>query len=180
MKTLFAAACLAFGLFLSAPSDAAAPAPAQDRQQIEAIVETFRKAIIAKDKDGFLQLFLHENVTWTGVTTDASLERLYASREDPKQPRPPKYFNSSPRKFIERIARNSARLEETFENVRIDSDGEVAQVWFDYSFIDDGHKQNYGKESWQMVRTESGWKIAAVVWSMEFAPAPLQPKKKTG
>lgn len=176
MKTIFAAACLASSLFFSFQQHARAQAPAADRQQIEAIVETFRTAIINKDKDSFMKLFLHENITWSGVTTDASLEHLYASRKDPKLPRPRKYFNGNPRTFIEGIAKSTSRKEETFENVRIDSDGEVAQVWFDYSFIDGGEKQNWGKESWQMVRTESGWKIAAVVWSMEFGP----PKKTAG
>jgi len=180
MKTRFAAACLASSLLFSFQPPAWAQAPATDRQQIEGIVETFRTSIINKDQDSFMKLFLHENVTWSGVTTDASLEHLYATRPDPKLPRPRKYFNGNPRTFIEGIAKSRNRKEETFENVRIDSDGEVAQVWFDYSFIDDGKKQNWGKESWQMVRTESGWKIAAVVWSMEFGPPPVLPKKKVG
>lgn len=166
----FAAACLTIALLLSAPQ----PAFAQDaagKQEIEHVIETFRKAIIDKDQDTFLKLFLKEDITWSGVTTDASIERLYATRPDPKLPRPKKSFNSSPRKFIDFIVNDPARLEETFSNVRIDSDGDVAQVWFDYSFISGAHKENWGKESWQMVRTESGWKIAAVVWSQELNPA---------
>jgi len=179
MKTLFAAAGLAIGLLLSAPQQALAqtPAPAPDRQQIEGIVETFRTSLIKKDTATFMTLFLHEGITWSGAFTEGSIARFQASQKDPKAKRPNKYFNGSPRKFIEGIAKNPAPQEETFENVRIDSDGDVAQVWFDYSYIDDGYKQNWGKESWQMVRTDSGWKIAAVVWSMEDNPVP-KPKKK--
>ncbi|MDB5747451.1 MAG: hypothetical protein JWP72_2299 [Massilia sp.] len=167
----FAAACLSLALLLSAPQ----PAFAQDgagKQEIERVIETFRKAIIDKDQGSFLKLFLKEDITWTGVLGDASIERLYATRPDPKLPRPKKSFSSSPRKFIESIVKEPARQEETFSNVRIDSDGEVAQVWFDYSFMDGNYKQNWGKESWQMVRTETGWKIAAVVWSQEMNPVP--------
>lgn len=171
----FAAACLSIALLLSAPQAAFAQ-DAASKQQIEGVIETFRKAMIEKDQDSFLKLFLKEDITWTGVMTDASIERMYATRPDPKLLRPKKMFNSSPRKFIESIVKDKARQEETFSNVRIDTDGDVAQVWFDYSYITGDYKQNWGKESWQMVRTESGWKIAAVVWSMEFNPVP-RPKE---
>ena len=169
MRTVLAASCLAVGVFLSAPQ-ALAQNPAADKQQIEAIVETFRMAIINKDPDNFMKLFLHEDITWSGVMTDGSLDRINATIKDPGAPRPQKYFNSKPRKFIERIAKDPARLEETFDIVRIDSDGDVGQIWFDYAFVENGHKNNWGKESWQMVRTATGWKIAAVIWSMEDNP----------
>ena len=178
MKSLFVASCLVIGLSLSTPLPALAQNPAADKQQIEAIVETFRMAIINKDPDSFMKLFLHEDITWSGVMSDGSLERINASIKDPAEPRPKKYFNSKPRKFIEGIAKRPARLEETFDTIRIDSDGDVAQVWFDYTFVEDGHKNNWGKESWQMVRTATGWKIAAVIWSMEDNPVPAPAQKK--
>lgn len=130
------------------------------------MVESFRTSLIKKDKEAFLQLFLKEDITWTGVTTDASIEMLYASRPKPEMPR----------QFIEMIANEPMPAEETFSNVRIETDGEIAQVWFDYSFLDGSYRSNWGKESWQLVRTEKGWKIAAVVWSQEINPVP-PPKK---
>jgi hypothetical protein len=172
MKNLLAAACLTTGLLLSFPQHAFAQSPGNGKQEIESIVETFRTALIKKDTATFMRLFLREDITWTGVFTDASVDRFYAKRKDPKAPRPPKFFSASPRKFIEGIASDVAPLEETFSNVRIDSDGEVAQVWFDYNFMVGDYKQNWGKESWQLVRTDAGWKIAAVVWSMEANPVP--------
>ena len=38
--------------------------------------------------------------------------------------------------------------EETFSNVRIDSDGDVAAVSFDYSFLSNDQPTNWGKECW--------------------------------
>jgi hypothetical protein len=172
MKSLLAAASLTIGLLLSAPHHALAQSPADGKQEIERIVETFRAAVVKKDTTSFMGLFLREDITWTGVYTDASVERIYARRKDPKLPRPPKYFSDSPRKFIEGIASDAVALEETFSNVRIETDGDVAHVWFDYTFLVGDYKQNWGKESWQVVRTEAGWKIAAVVWSMEVNPVP--------
>jgi ketosteroid isomerase-like protein len=172
MKPAVAAVYLAIGLFLSVPRQALAEDTAPTRQQIESVIESFRTAIIKKDKDAFLKLFLKDDITWTGVTTDASLEMLYANRPKPEMQRPRKFFNGNPGQFIDFIAKNPAKLEETFSNVRIESDGEVAQVWFDYTFMAGNRKENWGKESWQLVRTESGWKIAAVIWSAELNPVP--------
>lgn len=170
MNRLLAAISVLGGL-ATLPNYAAAQSP-DGKAQIEQVVETFRAAIINKDEDAFLKLFMKEDITWTGVTTDTSIEMLYANRPKLEMKRPPKLFNSSPRKFISSIAKSKAKDEETMSNLRIESDGEVGQVWFDYAFVSDGHKENWGKESWQMVRTADGWKIAAVIWSQELNPAP--------
>jgi hypothetical protein len=172
MKAAVCAVFLAAGLGLALPQAARAEEPAVSQKQIEGVIETFRTAIIRKDKDAFLKLFLKPDITWTGVLPDKSIEVLYATRPKPELPRPKKSFNSSPADFIDFIVNSPVALEETFSNVRIDTDGEVAQVWFDYSFKAGDYKQNWGKESWQMVRVESGWKIAAVVWSQEINPTP--------
>jgi ketosteroid isomerase-like protein len=172
MKAAVCAVFLAAGLGLAAAQAARAEEPAVSRTQIEGVIESFRSAIVRKDKDAFLKLFLKPDITWTGVLPDKSVEMLYASRPKPEMKPPSKGFNSSPADFIDFIVKNPAPLEETFSNLRIDTDGDVAQVWFDYSFKAGDYRQNWGKESWQMVRVESGWKIAAVVWSQELNPTP--------
>ena len=179
MKRPLTAAILAAGLYLAAGSQAWAQTKLDHRQQIEQVVETFRTSIINKDKDSFMKLFLRDNITWSAAFTDASVERRHARvrAKDPSRPAPPKNFNSNPREFIEDIAGDPAHLEETFSNVRIDTDGDVAQVWFDYSFMVGNYKQNSGKEAWHLLRTESGWKIASVIWSMETNPEPPPPPK---
>lgn len=172
MIRLFVTVCL-LGAMAVAPRYALAQAPDnKDRAQIERVIESFRAAIVNKDEEAFLKLFLKEDITWAGVTTDASIESLYANRPRPEMERPLKIFDSSPREFIHFIAKDKAKIEETISNVRIDSDGDVGQVWFDYSLVNGGYKQNWGKESWQMVRTADGWKIAGVVWSQEMNAAP--------
>ena len=169
MKRLLAAV-LVFGAF-AAPLHAATPA--QDQATIRQVVETFRVSLIKKDPVTFMKLFYSESIPWIGVTTDNSLAREKAEKTDPKQPDPAKlYASGNPRKFIEGISKSKNAIEETFENIRIDTDGDVAQVWFDYSFNEGGYKANWGKESWHMVRAADGWKISSVIWSMEFNPAP--------
>lgn len=172
MIKLLVTVCMLGALAVSPRDVLAQAADNKDKAQIQRVIENFRAAIVNKDQEAFLKLFLKEDITWIGVTTDASIESLYANRPSPEMERPLKIFDSNPREFIGFIARNKAKIDEIISNVRIDSDGDVGQVWFDYSLVNGGFKQNWGKESWQMVRTADGWKIAGVVWSQEMNPSP--------
>ena len=177
MKQLLAAALAACAMAAwSAPSFAATIE--QDREKIQNVVETFRVSLIQKDPETFMKLFLKSDIAWIGVVTDKSLARDIASKRDPNMPDPSKLFiGDNPKDFIDRISKNKVAIEETFDNVRIDTDGDVAQVWFDYAFVKASYKQNWGKESWHLVNTKDGWKISSVIWSMEFNPVP-PPKQK--
>ena len=172
MKSPLFALVLAVSLFLPAPQAAYAQTPDSGKQEIAQLVERFQKAIIAKDIAGFMQLFLREDITWNVVYTDDSVKRYNANLNDPAIPRATKIQGGSPRRFIESIARSRQARSEAISNVRIDTDGEVAQVWFDFAFIVGDYKSAWGKESWQLVRTGDGWKIAAVVWSAKENPVP--------
>lgn len=126
MNRLFSAPVMLVGL-LTLPHHASAQ-DTDNKAQIAVVVETFRTAIINKDEEAFLKLFLKEDITWAGVTTDASIERLYANRPEPGMKRPFKTFTSSPRRFISSIAKDKAKISETISNLHIDSDGDVGQV----------------------------------------------------
>ncbi len=54
---------------------------------------------------------------------------------------------------------------EEFEGIEIHTDGGVASVYFDYKFYLNSELQNWGAESWLLVRSETGWKIQAVNFS---------------
>jgi hypothetical protein len=48
-------------------------------------------------------------------------------------------------------------------------------VTFDYDFTADGQIQNWGQESWQMVKTAAGWRILHLLFSYRIQavePAP--------
>ncbi|WP_332856621.1 hypothetical protein [Duganella sp. S19_KUP01_CR8] len=138
----------------------------EHRDQIQHVVETFRDSIIKKDAATFMQLFLKRDIPWIGVVSDQSLARH-------KTPNPGKLLpNITPKDYIDAVSQDKTPFEETFENVRIDTDGELAQVWFDYTSYNAGHKQDWGKEAWQLVKTKDGWKINSVIFSVESSPVP--------
>ena len=88
MKPVLAAAALCLGLLVTLPPPALAENPAESRQKLGGVVKAFGKALAEKDKEGFLRLFLREDITWVGVYTDGSVARYPAPPEDAKEPAP--------------------------------------------------------------------------------------------
>ena len=133
----------------------------QDKKEIEQIIETFRKSIIEKDKESFLPLFYKEDIPWIGAADRATHE--YFKK---RMPNAPVTQDGSYEQFINFIVGSGSALEEKFWNTEINSDEGIGTVTFDYSFNVDGNVQNWGKESWHLVRTLEGWKIVSVIYSM--------------
>lgn len=140
------------------------PAIARARGELEAVVETFRRAIIDKDRARFATLFLREDIPWQDVNSDADLARMKA--RDPAAAKVTIDRRYGWRSFIAGIATSASQQEERFRNLRIETDGDIAALWFDYSFHEDGRETNHGREAWQLVRDAQGWKIAAVAYSV--------------
>lgn len=165
---------LAVALLLCSSLALAAPAvPHQaERAQLQQVVETFRLSLINKDKASFMQLLYSETIPWMGVVSDSSLARIAAEGGKASKVA----GTGSPVRFIDSIVSDTEAVEEKFDNVRIDTDGDIAQVYFDYSFNRGDYRANWGQEAWQLVRTTEGWKINSVIWSMEFNPH--KPPKK--
>ena len=68
------------------------------------------------------------------------------------------------------IATTKEPIEEKFYNIKITQDGHVAWVMFDFEFLSGGKVENYGVETWQMVKAiDDKWKIFSVVWSSRGA-----------
>lgn len=136
------------------------------RRAIEGIIAEFRSAIARRDRERFLSLFLDPNRTsWQGVNGDRVVEIKRTT--DPSVVKARSNPNATPASFIETVASRAAASDETFDNIRIGGDTDVATVSFDYRFLLDGRVKNTGTEHWLLVRTEQGWRITAVSWSIE-------------
>jgi len=161
MKTAFAA----LALLLTLPAYAQTKAN-PDTQSVEAVVEAFRASIVDRDQARFKKLFLDERTMWQSVTGDKNLQEARKKRPEALKVRIDPTNN--PHSFIAEIAADKAKSEEQFRDVNIQSDGDIASVYFDYSFLADGKETNRGKEAWHLVRTDGGWKIVSVIWSMNW------------
>jgi hypothetical protein len=162
---------LAFIVVLSLlPSLQSALASSNDPKDVAAIrevVEAFRTSIIKKDKATFVDLFYSdkpEHMTWQFVDDDIRVARF--KKFAPEARKALRVTNSNYLTFIDGITKADAKpSEELFRNIVIDTDGEIASVNFDYSFLLDGEEMNWGREMLHLVRTEEGWKIISVIFS---------------
>ena len=156
---------LVLALCLVSPAHAAdspaAGARAADVAAIQKVVEQFKAAIIARDGKTLSSLFLQDHNSWLSVADEAQWAKVKALN-----PQARKVLPSSWKKFCEFIQDANKPVEEHFYNVRIDTNGAVASVWFDFDFLVEDKVSNRGSESWQMVRAEDGWKISSMLYSM--------------
>ncbi|TWH99385.1 SnoaL-like protein [Luteimonas cucumeris] len=162
MKSLLLIVCLFFPVFAEAFDRN------PDTASVESIIAAFGASVIDKDKARFVKLFLHEDTAWQSVTGDANLRQI--RRKQPDAPRVRINPKSSHLSFIDSIVADKERQEEKFRDVKIESDGDIASVWFDYSYQDGDKETNHGKEAWHLVRTDEGWKIVSVIWSVNWTP----------
>lgn len=163
-------AVCATALLATSFAHAAAPAPTSTtaKAEINQLVDSFKAAIIAKDGAKLDTLFVTENSSWFSAMDASSLERTRAKKPDAKRVRAePDAYKS----FTTFVGSTTHAIEETFDNVRIDTDGVVGSVYFDYVFLLDGKPTNHGNETWQVVRTDEGWKINAMLYSVILDPA---------
>ncbi|MBO9830526.1 DUF4440 domain-containing protein [Xanthomonas sp. A2111] len=168
MRRRFLPLSVLFGACPSAMAAATADA-STDSHAIAQVVQAFGQAIRTRDADGFRALFLPDAVTWRQVYADESLRRLRQRRALEKVPQ---MDGDSPGAMIDGIVRAGGAVDEPVAGLQILSDGDVATVFFRYSYCVDGAATNAGSESWQLLRTEAGWRIASVVWSVRLPPLP--------
>ena len=139
----------------------------QERAAIEQVVKSFAKALVEKDRPLYMSLFFSDKadeIGWQFVSEDSRLIHIRKTKPDAIKARriPGNNFIS----LIDAAVAANESNEEKFSNVKIDTDGEIASVTFDYEFYEAGKKTNWGKEMWQLVRTENGWKIFSVVYTI--------------
>ena len=158
MATRVRLACIAVLAVAAAPlANADTPAPSSPQAQVKQVVEAFRTALIAKDKARYMALFFSdqpEQIGWQFVSEDTRLAHIRQSKPDAIKARriPANNFVS----LIDGAIAAAKPWEETVDNLRVDTDGEIATATFDYRFLEGGQATNWGRESWQLVRTEAG------------------------
>ncbi len=152
-----------FALLVAGVAHASPAADAHDADvaAVNQVVEQFKAAIIAHDGDALKKLFLQDHDSWLSVADEAMWRDIKA-----RNPAARKVVPSTFQKFAEFVQTSPKPIEERFYRVRIETNGAVASVWFDFDFLIDGKVGNRGSESWQLVRAEDGWKISSMLYSM--------------
>jgi hypothetical protein len=130
------------------------------KAQIGQLVERFQGAIIARDKAALEGMFVADGGSWFEVLGEDAYRKIKARKPDLSRVHADNY-----RHFAAFIGDSQQQAQEQFSNVRIQTDGAVASVYFDFVFLVDGKRNNVGSETWQLVHTADGWKISAMAYS---------------
>jgi hypothetical protein len=159
LRSLILATALA--ACFAAPLQAADTGPDADLAAIRQVVQQFQSAILAHDGKSLGTLFLQDHDSWLSVFDAPTYAKVKA-----RNPATQKVIRSTWQKFADFVQTSPKPVEERFYNVRIDTNGAVGSVYFDFDFLQDGKVTNKGAETWQMVRTDDGWKIASMLYSI--------------
>lgn len=155
---------LALALTIALPSTAMPLAgQATEEAAVLETVQAFFDAIA--DKDG--------EAGAGAVLEDARLQGLRA-RPDGAVP----VQGSSGADFAQRLPTMAGQMLERMWDPEVRVRGLVATVWTPYDFHVDGQFSHCGVDAFTLIRTEEGWKIASLTWTVEpegCAPSPLGP-----
>ena len=142
-----------------------------DKNEIHKVLTTFMECLVKKDSIKFYNLFHTDPVVWVGVTQ----QKTYAD-ELKKDSTAKDNFRANYKSFYRHFY--TKEVEEKFYNIQILEDGYIASVIFNYSFLENGKKTNWGKESWAMIKTSGQWKITSVIFSSEDETINPEPRTK--
>ena len=133
---------------------------AQDLAEVRDVMDTFHHAVVTHDGSALAALFIPEGSTWLNVLSDDAYARAKA-----KSPGVAKVRLGSYKDFAGFVSNSKDSLDPEHSHVRIQSDGVIASVYFDFVFLINGKAENRGSETWQLVKSAEGWRIAAITYS---------------
>ncbi len=149
------------GLDTALAAAADRPDPGAERQAVLATAQAFFEVIASGDTDAGRDL-VTETVSFIGTSTTASGAVLNEFGRDA---------------FLEQISGANGLLERMWDPT-VMVHGTVAIVWTPYDFYVNGEFSHCGVDALNLVRTDDGWRIASIVWTVEptgCSPSPLGP-----
>ena len=104
---------------------------------IKSVINAFEQSIKDKDKSRFLNLFVDTSSPMIGVVSEESMVGRRAAVEkinkaDNKNFVATRTWEVLPTEMIDRIVSSKVSSREEFDNIKIVSDGNIANVYFDY------------------------------------------------
>jgi hypothetical protein len=159
--------CLTFAVIagISIANQAVAASPeiqSARRNDVAALHELwshYEQAVASKDVKALLNMYVSEGVPVMGGIAPKSYAVIMAAN---KQPVPRTLLSTAK----EDVAGEVKLPPDQTENLDIHSDGEIGIISFDYKA-----KMGHGRIIWTTIRTNDGWKIASVVYSINVPAA---------
>lgn len=145
---------------LTGSAHAASSRQQADTADVQHVMDAFHEAVVSHDGERMAQLFLAQGSLWLNVLSEPAYARAKA-----KSPAAQKVRVGSYADFARTVSTSTSSFNPRHTDIRISSDGTIASVYFDFVFLIDDKEQNRGSETWQLVKGEDGWRIAAISYS---------------
>jgi hypothetical protein len=121
---------------------------AGEREEVAGVVQKTFDAMAAHDAAGIQACFV------AGA-------RLTAIRETGE------VTHQTVEQFAERMGQMKAAVRERMWDVEVKVEGKLASLWAPYDFERDGKRTHCGIDQANLVKTEGGWKIVSLTFTME-------------
>lgn len=158
--------CFVVSVLLTACAHPPRQTNESDSAEVRGVIESFNRAVATRNREAYLDLFLQGNVSWQSVMDEFQLAR--ERRKNPQATRAGVDPKNTHITFIDNVVNNpkvgGAANPPTFP-ITVETDGDVASASQDYRYFYEGREVGRGRSMWLLVKTETGWKITAVVYS---------------
>ena len=124
-----------------------------DKTAIADVLSRFELGIRERSHEVLMSVFLNENAALYGVR-----DGMHTGEFDPQR--------NSANGFVAYISGSAVKMEERLIEPAIEVFDGIATVVCKYEFFRDGMLSNYGIDVFSLVKTEAGWKIASIVWTV--------------
>ena len=138
-------------------------AESPDEKDVIAVVQQFFDAMAARDSDAAAAVLIPDGrivaIRENGAASSGTQEQFAARLTTINEPILERMWN--PKVLIDRR-----------------KEGGVAMLWAEYDFHRDGKFSHCGVDSFSLVKSPKGWKIAGIVYTIQMAgcaPSPLAP-----
>jgi hypothetical protein len=122
-----------------------------DRAEVIDIVQAFFDAMTARNIDAMGSMLTPDGI-------------FYGYREGPDELMIDRTTHQA---FIEGFAEGDRKIVERFWDPQVLLHGRMAAVWTPYDLYVDGEFRHCGIDNFNLLKTDEGWKITGVVFSME-------------
>ena len=135
---------------------------AEDRAAVVDMVQAFFDAMTARDVDSMRSMLTPEGIFYGYRETADGLQIMRPTHQQ----------------YVDGLADGERKLIERFWDPQVLLHDRMAAVWTPYDLYVDGEFSHCGIDNFNFLKTEEGWKITGIVFSMESdncAASPLGP-----
>jgi len=132
---------------------------AADREAVIDVIDAFFESMTARDVERMRTLLTPDGIIYGYRESDEGLQIIRPTHAD----------------YLENLANGEGQPVERYWDPEIMLSGRLATIWTPYDFHNDGQFSHCGINNFSMLKTDDGWVITGVVFSIHAENCPESP-----